>query len=471
MENPKSRSDVESSRRISPARLIAELSRIPAERLVGYLGVLVALTAYSGYVYMVDGLLVFETTLSLAERGSLALSYPIYMSFANEAGESISPFGPGQSILGIPFYLAGRLGAAWAGLSPSGMRVILVSATMLVNVVLYGIGLSLTARLAGHWGAGKKEACWIALALGVGTFWWVYSQTLYRQMPAAVLTVALFERLARFRGTGSVRETHAISLLLALLIQFRLDGILILPIVLVGILWDRLGAKERIQRIGVVALWMLIAGAGVLTHNAFSSGSPFEAISPGIGFDYPIHVSLPFYFFSWKLSIFLYSPPLLLFPWAIAALWRRNRRDATLVIMLTAMYLLLYARYNNWPGGISWGPRFTLVQTPVWIAALGAWLVDGERRRTLALAVFTIAGIPIQLLGILLDQGEFHDLRELGRWTLADLTDTWWIMSFEELPMLTTGFILSILVLAAVLAVSLRQSIRAAEIRAPHTEE
>ena len=431
------------------------------ERLVGYLGVLLATVAYSGHIYMVDELMVYETTRSLVERGDVQLHYPIHMSVLTADGR-VSPFPPGPSILAIPLYLLGKLGA-WIGrVEPEHVGLVTRAVVMMLNVILSGLGLALTARLANHWGANKKQAAAVALTLGLGSFWWVYSQTLYRQIPAAILTLYLFEQLVCLQTKRDTYHLHRIGVALALLLQVRMDGILMLPILLLGAMWPsamtsatpgrtRRSDREVWETVGVMAFWTAVGGLGILACNILRSGSPFNFSTPGVGFDYPIRLSLPYYFASWRLSIFLYSPPLLLVPFAGCVLWKKRRRDAVLILLLSASYLYVYARYNNWTGGISWGPRFTLVQTPIWIATLGAWLAGDAKWKPIALLLVTLVAFPVQLLGVLLDQRDYHNFTRLSGWTFHDLCDTWWLTGWPESPALTL-FLLVLLVGAILVA-------------------
>ncbi len=442
------------------------LASIPFQRRLVYLGILLALFAYSGRLYVVDEIMIYDTTLSLVEEGDVSLHYPVHMSVQTPSGDRVSPFPPGQSLLAVPFYLLAKSAAFAFDIGPKAFPVFSRAIVITLNLFFYAFGLVLTSRLSMHWGASRRQAFIIALTLGLGTFWWVYSQTLYRQLPAAVLTLYIIERLFVFKPTDSLWASFRIGAAFALLLLFRLDAVLLAPIILLASLWQsdaqcpQIPGFSRIYKHGVVLFaWGIAGGGALLLFNLFRSGSAFDFSTLGIGFSYPVRLSFPMYLFSKRLSLFLYSPPLLLVPFAWHALWRRNRRDAILILLFTLLYLYLYCRYDNWTGGDSWGPRFTLIQTPVWIALLGAWLSGGSRWKEFSIIGVTSIGIPIQLFGIVLDQARFPNFAELHAWPSESLRDTWWLEGWKEYPAATIGLFMLLVLCTVYVFISIKSGL------------
>ncbi len=444
--------------------------KIPTHRLIGYIGLLLGTLAYSGHTYMVDEKIVFEVTRSIVEDGDVIFDAPIHMAVPNRAGQTVSPFAPAPSLLGIPLYIIGKSAARMSGVEPHRVFELTVACAMLVNVFLYGIGMTLTARLAKHWGATERDAFLVALALGLGSFWWIYSQTFYRQVAAGVCTLWVFERIAAYRRHPDIRGVHLTGLAIACLLQCRLDGALMTPIATIGLLWQNNArwpsfpnAKEHLKTIGILSLWTTIGCAGILAHNVAREGNPFVFSMQDIHFTYPIIVSLPKYFFTVRLSVFLNSPPLLLTPIALYALWKNRQGDAALVLAMTLFYLLLYARWDKWDGGLCWGPRLTLVQTPVWIATLGAWLANRAPWKRWTVIALTAIGMPIQILGILLDQSDFHDLATLPGWKISDLHDVWWVTAWPEIPVAAGLMVGATVLMLLIVFLMLRHGLRVLE--------
>ena len=73
---------------------------------------------------------------------------------------------------------------------------------------------------------------------------------------------------------------------------------------------------------------------------------------------------LPTGFYGLVLSpgkgLFAYNPFLLLAIPGAVALWRRDRAATALLVWLMLDRVLLYSRWSDWAGGVSWGPRFLM---------------------------------------------------------------------------------------------------------------
>lgn len=415
---------------------------IPLERLLVYLGLFLALFAFSGHLYVVDEIMIYKTTMSILEEGDVSLDGIIKISVQNPRGEWVCPFPPGQTLLSIPLYLLGRAGAALTSVEPKRVTLVTRSVVMWLNGMLYAVGLLLVFRLAKQWGANQRQAVLVTLALAVGSIWWVYSQTLYRQVPSAVLTILVVERLAALPAANRFRQVNLIGGITATLILFRMDGMLMILVIVMGLLWRETSRgipisfeTRRLLECAVIFGWFCLAMVLMLIYNTIRSGNPLDFSTFPYGFDYPLIISIPNYIWGLHMSIFLYSPPLLLVPLALPALWRRNRRDAAIVLSITIMYFYVYGKYNNWGGGVSWGPRFTLVETPLWFATLGPWLAEHPNRwKTLAVGITTVLGFPIQILGIVLDQLIVEDLSFLHEAEWENWFDTWWLYSWDTCP-------------------------------------
>ena len=88
--------------------------------------------------------------------------------------------------------------------------------------------------------------------------------------------------------------------------------------------------------------------------------APPERIRDGGSFTTP----LPTGFYGLVLSpgkgLFAYNPFLLLAIPGAVALWRRDRAATALLVWLMVDRVLLYSRWSDWAGGVSWGPRFLM---------------------------------------------------------------------------------------------------------------
>ena len=64
-------------------------------------------------------------------------------------------------------------------------------------------------------------------------------------------------------------------------------------------------------------------------------------------------------------SIFVFSPPLILFFFGIHSFFKRQRPMAVATIGIVVTGLVLYSKFTLWDAPGSWGPRFLVVLTPL----------------------------------------------------------------------------------------------------------
>src|SRR5262249_29056851 len=104
-------------------------------------------------------------------------------------------------------------------------------------------------------------------------------------------------------------------------------------------------------------------------------------------------------------SVFLYSPPLAVAVFGLAALARRRPAFAAAFVATFAPVLLLYGRFLNWDGDWAWGPRYLTFALPTLCLPL-AVLIDrahgqakGRRPLVALLAAAFAAGLAVQVIG------------------------------------------------------------------------
>ena len=97
-------------------------------------------------------------------------------------------------------------------------------------------------------------------------------------------------------------------------------------------------------------------------------------------------------------SLWLYAPPLFLLPPALMWLWRTQRSEAQLVLVVTAAVLVAAAHLADWHGDPTWGPRRALPLTPLLLAVVARAYAARPRPRLLALLV--AAGLWVQVVGL-----------------------------------------------------------------------
>ncbi|THD35919.1 MAG: hypothetical protein E7773_08190 [Sphingomonas sp.] len=240
------------------------------------------------------------------------------------------------------------------------LAVALVSAllTALAAVALYDLGLRTSGSAGG--------ALFASLAFALGTPMWGWSTTLFGHAPVADLFViavwALWRSDGRFRFAGIAGA----ALGLAVLIEFQavLAGSVIA-------LWGAFRLRKPRPLIAAA-----LAGAAVLLvpligYNMLAFGTPFrlgyQGVSgfPGMneglfGLTSPKFAALSEIIVGLRRGILWVAPVLLLTPFGLWQLARRERGLALTAASAAVVVLLVNAAYVYWDGGHSTGPRHSV---------------------------------------------------------------------------------------------------------------
>jgi len=161
--------------------------------------------------------------------------------------------------------------------------------------------------------------------------------------------------------------------------------------------------------------------------------------------------------------MFLYSPVLLLSLAAFPFLWRRQRAEALLIAAVSVSYLIWYGKFHHWFGGICWGPRYTILFTPLLVSVIGPWLSEESeriRRRWIVSWAVLGAGVLVQLPALFVEQNAHPGLHHLGAiWEdiLLGHLDPWWARTWESYPLWTAA---GVVLLSAMAGIAVRGLIR-----------
>jgi len=117
-------------------------------------------------------------------------------------------------------------------------------------------------------------------------------------------------------------------------------------------------------------------------------------------------------------SIFIFSPPLLLFIPGWIIFFDKRKREALLFGIIILFSILFYSTKFD-PGQVGWwGPKYLVFLTPIAILPIGSLLtIDSSRWRRLwyALAGLTgLVGLGVQIIGVLVDDRQYADLSSNG---------------------------------------------------------
>lgn len=452
----------------SPSELSTR-DRYAAFLIVGLLFACYLLT-YTGVIQSSDGLAMFTTAESMVRREALDSNQILWMdvqqgSFGPD-GNLYNRKGLGLTLLALPLVWLARL---WPSVG-------LVQAALLLNPLLTAWTGGLIYRTGRRLEWSRTTATVTALAFGLATLAWPYTQTFFSDSLSAWGLFAAFYCMLAFRSSGLKRYLLLGGIAWGLAYLSRVVNLLTLPIYLAALAFV-IGRwrYERVQDIvrdlpalfgynwrpfasflipvvgaGVLSLWWNWARFGSIWSTGYLESEQFNGVwLAGI-------VGL---LFSPGRGIFFYSPILLLaFP---GALWFRRYRPWILGMFSTiiVLYVVVYGKWYMWHGGFSWGPRF-IVPTLPFLAVLAGpaflWVLDAERRTALhhvaAIGVAALCGLSVlvQLLGLAVPFSLVQNLlaeqveplfapETFTQWRYSPLVMQWQFMSAPNVPFWWAG--------------------------------
>ncbi|MCY3914074.1 MAG: hypothetical protein OXG43_12650 [Chloroflexi bacterium] len=390
---------------------------------------LIYVLSSGGHAYSVDEITNYASARALVETGSPDLS-----------GEQ--PF-PREQLLTLRHpsteRTTGRYGLlSWAGMSPAYLLASWTnslppapsptfpqpSAVRPVAALLYGppiaaLLVGATFLLGRNLGLRPRYAAVAAMLLAFASPLWVYAQGLANIPLAALFSVLAFVAVTGSRsGAGVWAVAGGLTGLAALT---RPEFVVLAPAVgVLGLL-----SEGRLSRVGLTrglafaAAWAVVAIPGIGLWNLYRTGDFFD-----VGYR---TASILWQTDRAYIGMFgvLASPSfglLVFMPVAAVGLWgilgATSRRPVWLVMLaLTLLAVVGYGSFDDWFGGVSWGPRYLTTVTPflalgVGLAMQSASATLGMRLATLGLAAWSTG---LSVLGVLFDyQSGWRNLWDHG---------------------------------------------------------
>jgi 4-amino-4-deoxy-L-arabinose transferase-like glycosyltransferase len=396
-----------------PARAASPPRDLVAATLLG-LGVLALLLLVSpGALGPLDGQSMYQFTRSIVERGDFTVSGAVY-GVAGLHGQFYSKYGPGQSLLAVPLYVAGR---AMAPLVPVSLRPeVPTLAASLLPALATALAVAVLMLAARELGASRRGAMFLSLIYLLATPAIVYATQWFSEALTACTLLVAFYLLLIERARPRAWHLPASGAALALAVATRLDAVLIVPpLLLYAVSGGRLTAGRLMAILSPLAL--ALAGLGLYDQARF--GSPLETGYSGgdvfaVRDTHPVRSlsSLAEGLYGLLLSpgkgLLFYAPPVLLAPFGAVALWARRRAEAVTLLAVIAVYALAHANLLiRWLGGWSWGPRFLMPVLPFAVLLLVPLLRPGLERGRLTrgvLLVLALVGVVVQIPAVAVQQ-------------------------------------------------------------------
>lgn len=416
----------------------------------------------SGRLGSWDVSMYYAVTESIVTRGAVDIPPALALGrtdWTGRGGRTYAPFDCGQSLLGIPFYLAGDFaGRALESLRPAatpeqGERrraLVRQGVVPMANAFVTAATAWCLVAIAAALGWSRGEATATALIFGVGTMAWHYAVTGYNQ-PLAGFGIALGLLGAVRAGVAGAAGRPAWILAGAgcgIAMVARLNAALAVPPVFALLYWSvSRGAARSTPRSAWIALaWASLPVGGALTiaaaYNILRFGSPLH---DGYAQQTHLHWNAGLVFsqvwalvFSPAKGLLFYIPALLLavvggwHGFAAARMHPAASPGRPLALACGAITLLVLLHIAGLPfahgGLVAWGPRYLVLLMPVVGLAAGAGWVTLRRaggwrgRAAFAIVAFSIA---FQAVSIPADRNE----RIMDLWSrpggFVEQTDYW----------------------------------------------
>ncbi len=348
-------------------------------------------------------------------------------------GNPYYQFEMGYGLLVIPFYALGRLVSNFIPLADADWIPMLF--VYLSNPLMTALTCVLLFAFARAIGLTPRLAIWTTIVFGLGTTAWPYSKGLYREaLQGLCLLLAVYAICkARAEETGKWFWVSAIAF--GCLALTKVANLIMLPVFLgyIAITFSpsNVDWKSRARwtrAIKLVSLFLIptllcLTFQGLI--NLFKFGNFFN-IGPAIVYFDPLPAfslsglrsGLPGLLIFPGKSLLLYAPPVLLFLPAWFEFFRRNKSDATFLLIMVIPNFLFYGAYIFWEGGSYWGPRYVVELVPLLVLPFGFLWQTGQGFtrwlwRLASIIVFG-TGLFVQVLGAWTNDREYLDVT--GQW-------------------------------------------------------
>src|SRR5262245_3188792 len=369
----------------------------------------------------------YQFTRSIYENGSLAV--PPYLHTAEGVdGRHYAFFSVGQPLLALPFYGLGRLASralpdpARLALAGESVRIRDLAAGGEVEIFFVDLFAPFVSALLvaafflyeRELGVSTRVALLTSVLFGATTYVATLSTFFLRHAPESACILGALLCFLRWRRTGAPAALWLGSALASAAFLVRLEAGIAAPALAAYLGWclyersGRGGDPRVVTRALPAILVPLLAALAISTAVDLARwGRPWNVpqfASAGLSGP-PLTASLYALLFSPGMSLFVYSPLLLLLPWTWPRFWRRQRAEAATFLALGATYALVYSSSPLWTGLWSApGPRYHLLTAVLLMLPLGPWLeARPGRARLAAAALLGAAGLCVQLVFMLVE--------------------------------------------------------------------
>ncbi len=284
-----------------------------------------------------------------------------------------------------------------------------------VPPLLGALLVSVFAELLVALGFDDRTVVTTALLLAFTSVIWVYAHISFDATPTALLVTTGALGVVRFHADERMQDLVLGAVALAGSVLVRSDSLAVaatLSIPVGVVAWRR--RAELSRAVGILAAWALPFVVVVATNAWFNwlrFGSPTNnghAGDPLVRLTNPIVQGLVAQVASRGKGMLFYSPLLIIALVGWPRFVRRDRLVAGTLAATIVVQLLVHAPLAVWSGDEAWAARHTIPVTALCFLPLAFVVRELLRRRAgrglrVAVVVLSLAGVTVQLSGILAD--------------------------------------------------------------------
>jgi hypothetical protein len=393
--------------------------------------ILVFLFLFSIYAFTMSGRIRFGdegerylTAQSLVEQRdwSIRIQPDLHRKIGVD-GRNYSSYELGSVLPLVPFY---TLGVAVSGLFPSSdSNWVKMLFAGLLNPVITALTAVVLYKFCRALDCSPKISFFVATLYGLATIAWPYSKAFEREPIVGFCLLLAVYAVHSFRRDGKTMWFWIASWSLGFLIFAKIANVILFPLFVAYLaLVPRTDKRDPTKTLLSLFFFsmpiaLFIGFQGMFNQIRFGSftdiglsgtwGSPlsyFRLSNLGIGLGGTL--------FSHAKSIFLYSPPSLAFLPGWIILSKQRRSEALFVGAIVVTSILFNALNVNWEQPSWWGPKYLVPLFPLVLLSIGLLLTYTRALSRLfwsCLALLVgLAGLGVQLVGILTDDREYLDV-------------------------------------------------------------
>lgn len=350
------------------------------------------------------------STYALVEGGSF--------TFQEIYGQTASKYGIGQTLAAVPFFVLGKTVARFF---PDERNDIIVGYSLYAtNAVIAALLIIAFYAFSRYLRYPPKTAFYSSMVLGLCTICFPYARMFFMHPLTALLLLLLVFYLTKYARRKRTKDVFLTGLLFALLLLTRIDTIVIMMVIipafiLIGCTPHNFSRKYCLGKylkdafILIIPITISLTAHLIINHLKF--GSLKQSGYEGEGFTTTFSFGLYGLLFSPARSIFLYSPPLILCIAGLKRFFARRPLLATIIISVAIIEIFFFAKWHDWHGGLSWGPRYLLPLVPLCMLFINEIFLRFQKyskfiRSLIILSV--LAGLIVQMIGVLTSFSQFN---------------------------------------------------------------